>query len=132
MPHQDPISDMLTRLRNALGTKKQEIVLPYSRLKAGLARVLAAQNWLASWEAVEIEGKKFLKLSLKYDESGSPAITGLLRISKPGQRIYAKSSEIPRVRFGQGSTIVSTSRGLMTDREAVKQRVGGEVICQIW
>ncbi|MDP3993746.1 MAG: 30S ribosomal protein S8 [Candidatus Doudnabacteria bacterium] len=131
----DPISDMLTRIRNALAVKKAEVVLPYSKLKQNLAELLHNQGWI---DQVEIDGGteekslKHLKLKLKYDEAGSPIISGLNRISKPGQRIYARSQEIPKVKSGFGATIVSTSKGLMTDRQARKEKVGGEVICQIW
>ena len=131
----DPISDMLTRIRNGLAVKKAEVVLPYSKLKHNLAELLHNQGWI---DQVEIDGGmeekslKQLKLKLKYDAAGSPIISGLNRVSKPGQRIYARSQEIPKVKSGFGATIVSTPKGLMTDRQARKERVGGEVICQIW
>ena len=127
----DPISDMLTQLRNALAIKRQEVLLPYSKFKENLARIFEKQGWLEKVEIVEKDKFKYLKLGLRYD-GGVAAISGLKRVSKPGQRIYAKVSKIPRVSFGVGYTIVSTPRGLMTDQEARKQKLGGEVICQVW
>lgn len=129
---QDPISDMLTQIRNALAVKKPEVVLPYSKFKHSLSNLLAQNGWLEKAEVLEEEGVKTLKLHLKYDETGMPVISCLVRMSKPGQRIYAKNAKIPKVRMGHGLTIVSTSKGLMTDREAQAEKVGGEVICQIW
>lgn len=131
----DPIADMLTRIRNALAVKKAEVVLPYSKLKYNLAVLLHSQGWIDQAEVnegKEDKSPKTLQLKLKYDESGSPIISGLTRVSKPGLRIYARSSEIPRAKSGFGATIISTSKGLMTDRQARKEKVGGEVICQIW
>lgn len=123
---------MLTRIRNGLVAKKPEVVLPYSKLKASLAKLFVEQGWLLRAEETEEEGKKYLRLVLKYDAQGEPAISGIIRLSKPGQRIYAGSTNIPRVQTGIGATIVSTSKGLLTDREARAQKIGGEVICQIW
>lgn len=129
----DPVADMLTRLRNALLLKKKEVVLPYSKLKHSLAVLLQSRGWLEKVETAEENNKpKFLKLRLRYESSGEAAISGLKRLSRPGQRIYARYSELSRYRLGVGATIISTSRGLMTDREAREAKVGGEVICQIW
>ncbi len=128
----DPISDMLTRIRNGLQAKKPEVVLPYSRLKANLARLFAEQGWLLQVEEAESDDGKLLRLVLKYDAGGAPAISGIVRVSRPGQRIYAASTNIPRVSHGIGATIVSTSKGLLTDKEARSQKIGGEVICQVW
>lgn len=128
----DPISDMLTQIRNALAIQKPEVILPYSRLKESLAKLLEIQGWLLSATAEEEDRSKVLRLKLRYHPTGTPAITGLKRVSKPGQRIYAKFSEIPRLRLGVGATILSTSRGLMTDKQARQAKLGGEVICQIW
>ena len=128
----DPISDMLTRIRNGLAVGKQEVVLPYSKYKHSLGRFLVQQGWLAGVEMIE-EGKfKELKLKLKYDKLGTAVINGLKRISKPGQRIYSRSKTVPRVKYGVGTTVVSTSKGLMTDQQARKTNVGGEIVCQIW
>jgi small subunit ribosomal protein S8 len=128
----DTISDMLTRIRNALMVKKQDVVLPYSKFKHNLAKLLVAEGWLKNTDVKEEDGFKALVLGLKYTDDGMPAITGLKRISKPGQRIYTGNREIPRSLGGAGMTVVSTSRGLMTDKAARTQHVGGEVVCQIW
>jgi small subunit ribosomal protein S8 len=128
----DPISDMLTRIRNALMVKKTDVSLPYSKFKHSLAKLLVSEGWLKSVDVKEDTGFKNLVLALKYEATGEPSISGLKRVSKPGQRIYSNQQEIPRALGGSGVTIVSTSRGLMTDRHARTQHVGGEVICQIW
>jgi len=128
----DPISDMLTSIRNGLAVKKQEAVLPYSNYKHNLAKFLVSKGLLAKAEVMEDGKFKQLKLKLKYDDSGGAIINGIKRYSKPGQRIYARSGRIPKVRYGIGVTVVSTSRGLMTDQEARRANVGGEIICQIW
>ena len=132
MTMNDTISDMLTRIRNALMSKKSEVVLPFSNFKNSLALVLQNEGYLLKVETKELEGFKHLVLRLKYDPQGQPIITGIQRISKPGQRIYSTRTEIPKVLGGIGTTIVSTSKGLMTDREARKNKVGGEIVCQIW
>ncbi len=127
-----PIADMLTRIRNALVMKKTEVVLPYSKLKHNFANLLLRQGWIEKVEVFEQKNHKFLNVGLKYSPEGRAAISGLKRISKPGQRIYARAAEIPRFGIGIGATIISTSKGLMTHQEARKEKVGGEVICQIW
>ena len=127
----DPIADMLTRIRNAARAQKSEAVLPYSKFKAALAEVLKREGFIA--DAVPVDGKfKSLKLTLKYSDAGESVIMGIKRVSTPGQRIYLSAVRIPRTNSGFGVTIVSTSKGLMTDREARKQGVGGEVVCQVW
>lgn len=128
----DPISDMLTRIRNALMVKKPDVSLPYSKFKHNLAKLLVQEGWLASSDVKEDAGMKNLVLVLKYGPDGDSTITGLKRISTPGQRIYTNQMEIPRALGGAGMTVVSTSKGLMTDRNARKQHVGGEIVCQIW
>lgn len=127
----DPISDMLTRIRNALAARKSELVMPYSKFKHSLANVLLQEGFISGVN--ELPGRvKTLQLNLKYDNSGSPVITGIKRVSTPGQRIYLPVARIPRTNGGFGVTVVSTSRGLLTDKQARKDRVGGEVVCQIW
>ncbi len=127
----DPISDMLTRIRNALAARKSELVMPYSKFKHNLASVLLQEGFISGVN--ELPGRvKTLQLNLKYDNSGSPVITGIKRVSTPGQRIYLPVARIPRTNGGFGVTVVSTSRGLLTDKQARKDRVGGEVVCQIW
>jgi len=128
----DTISDMLTRVRNALMVKKSEVVLPYSNFKMSLAKLLETEGWLTKVEVKDSEGFKDMVISLKYDATGAPVISGLRRVSKPGQRIYSTKKTIPRVMGGIGTTIVSTSKGLMTDKDARKENIGGEVVCQIW
>jgi small subunit ribosomal protein S8 len=128
----DTISDMLTRIRNALMVKKPDVSLPYSKFKHNLAKLLVAEGWLANADVKEDAGMKKLVLGLKYGQAGEPLISGLKRISTPGQRIYTNQTAIPRALGGAGMTVVSTSKGLMTDRNARRQHVGGEIICQIW
>lgn len=126
----DPIADMLTRIRNASQANKAELVMPYSKLKENLAKLLLAEGFVAGME-VKGTAIKFLHITLKY-ASGSAVITGIKRVSKPGQRIYLPVDKLPRTNGGFGVTVVSTSKGLLSDREARKQRLGGEVMCQIW
>ena len=128
----DPISDMLTQIRNALAVKKPEVVLPYSKFKNSLAETLQKHGWLDRVEPATDGKFKMLKLKLKYDVTGMPVISGLKRVSKPGQRMYAKVTRIPRVMLGNGQAIVSTSRGLMTADQARKEKLGGELICEVW
>ncbi len=126
----DPISDMLTRIRNALAARKGDLVMPYSKFKHNLANLLLAEGFIAGVN--ELPGRvKMLQINLKYDQAGDPVITGIKRVSKPGQRIYSPVTNIPRT-GGFGITVVSTSRGLVTDKQARKDRLGGEVVCQVW
>jgi len=127
----DPISDMLTRIRNGNTAKKAEVVLPYSKFKFSLAKVFEKEGFIS--EVKEVAGKqKMLQLNLKYDNSGDSIISGIKRVSKPGQRIYLPADKLPRTNSGYGITVVSTSKGLMTDKEARKAKMGGEVLCQVW
>jgi small subunit ribosomal protein S8 len=112
--------------------KKPDVSLPYSKFKHALAKLLVAEGWLTSCDVKEEAGFKNLVLGLKYGQAGEPSITGLKRISTPGQRIYTNQTAIPRALGGAGMTVVSTSKGLMTDKHARKQHVGGEIVCQIW
>src|SRR6476469_4896685 len=126
----DPISDMLTRVRNALAARKAELVMPYSKFKHSLANVLLSEGFISGVN--ELPGRvKMLQLNLKYGTGGQPVISGLKRVSSPGQRIYSPVGKIPRTNGGFGITVVSTSKGLLTDKQARKDKVGGEVICQI-
>lgn len=106
--------------------------MPYSKFKHNLARLLVAEGWLSEVFVREQSGKKSLGVGIKFDQNHRPVIQGLKRVSKPGQRIYSNHKEIPRARSGVGITIVSTSKGLMTDRQAYREKIGGEVIAQIW
>jgi small subunit ribosomal protein S8 len=128
----DTISDMLTRVRNALQAKKADVSLPYSRFKHNLAKVIQEEGWIKRVEVKEEAGLKTLTIELKYTPTGDSVITGIKRVSKPGQRIYSKHDNLPRVMGSMGTTIVSTSKGLMTDKTARKTQVGGEIVCQIW
>lgn len=128
----DPISDMLTRIRNAHAVKKTEASLPFSKFKFNLAKILKQEGWIKD-VSINEEGKmKLLAIQLKYTQDGEPVISGIKRVSKPGQRIYNKTTQIPRIFGGMGTTIISTPKGLMTDRLARQHKVGGEVICQVW
>jgi len=127
----DPIADMLTRIRNAVTARKADLVMPYSNFKASLARLLEKEGFVGG--VSEVTGQhKMLQINLKYDPSGEPVIVGIERVSKPGQRIYLPVEKLPRTNSGFGITIVSTPKGLLTDRQARKERVGGEIVCQVW
>jgi len=127
----DPIADMLIRIKNAAQARKELAVLPYSKFKANLAQLLSQEGFVGA--VTEVPGRfKSLQISLKYDKQGNPVISGLKRVSKPGQRIYLPVERLPRTNSGLGVTIVSTSKGLLSDRQARKEKVGGEVVCQVW
>jgi small subunit ribosomal protein S8 len=122
---------MLTRIRNALAVGKSELVMPYSKFKHSLGKLLLSQGFISGVN--ELPGRmKMLQINLKYDAAGRAVITELKRVSKPGQRIYLPVERIPRANGGFGITVVSTSKGLLTDKQARKDRVGGEVVCQVW
>jgi small subunit ribosomal protein S8 len=127
----DPIAEMLTIMRNALLVKKEKVSIPFSKLKFRIAEILQENGFVENVERKRRKVKKIIEITLKYD-NGKPAISGLKRISKPGQRIYLPAKKIKKVKGGFGIAIISTSRGLMTDKEARKRRLGGEVICEIW
>jgi small subunit ribosomal protein S8 len=131
----DPIADMLTRLRNANQAYHDEVTMPYSKLKAGVAEILQQEGYIGSWKVEEPEAGavgRSLVLSLKYGPSRERSLAGVRRISKPGLRVYAKSSNLPRVLGGLGVAIISTSQGLLTDRQANYKGVGGEVLAYVW
>ena len=131
----DPIADMLTRLRNANQAFHDTVSMPYSKLKAGVAEILKQEGYIASYEVKEpAEGEvgKTLTLTLKYGRNRERAVAGLRRISKPGLRVYAKSNALPKVLGGLGVAIISTSQGLLTDRQANQKGVGGEVLAYVW
>jgi small subunit ribosomal protein S8 len=127
----DPISDFLLRIRNASKAKKLRVEIPASKMKQGLAEILKKESFIHDYSIVEDSKQNVIKIQLKYRD-GSSAITGMKRISKPGLRIYKDATQLPRVLNGLGTAIISTSKGLMTDREARSQSAGGEVICYIW
>ncbi len=126
----DPIADMLTRLRNAAMVRKQDVVLPLSRMKFEIAKILEKEGYVTAVEKTDDHHGQ-LKLKVRYDENG-PVLRDIKRISKPGLRVYATKTELPRVLNGQGFAIVSTSAGLMTNREARKRGLGGEVVCEVY
>ncbi len=127
----DPISDMLTRIRNAMNAGHEDLELPASRVKQRIIEILKQEGYIQDYERRDSGPQGMLKILLKW-HAGQPAIEGLRRVSRPGQRRYARSGDIPKVRNGLGIMIVSTSQGMMTDRAARKAGVGGELICSIW
>jgi small subunit ribosomal protein S8 len=131
----DPIADMLTRLRNANQAYHDRVTMPYSKIKANIAEVLKGEGYIAAWSVEEPEegvvGKR-LNVELKYGQSRERSLAGIRRVSKPGLRVYAKAPELPRVLGGLGVAIISTSQGLLTDRQARKRGVGGEVLAYVW
>ena len=134
MPMTDPIADMLTRIRNANVAMHDDVAMPSSKMKEALADVLKHEGYIGGFEvsdATERPGKT-LTIQMKYSEEHQRVISGLRRVSKPGLRIYKKAHDVPRVLGGLGVAVLSTSQGLMTDREARKRRVGGEVLCFVW
>ena len=128
----DPIANMLTKIRNAYQAKHRQVEIPGSRLKLEIARILYDEGYLGLFEFIEDNKQGVIKIGLKYLPDGEPAISGLKRVSKPGKRVYAARREIPRVLGGLGIAILSTPKGVLTDRESRKEKVGGEVLCYVW
>lgn len=131
----DPIADMLTRLRNGNQAYHDQVLMPYSRIKANIAEVLKSEGYISGWQVEEPAAdavSRKLVIELKYGQHRERSLAGLRRVSKPGLRVYAKSAELPRVLGGLGVAIVSTSQGLLTDRQARKRGVGGEVLAYVW
>jgi small subunit ribosomal protein S8 len=128
----DPIADMLTRLRNANTAYHDTVVMPHSKIKAGIAEILKQEGYIAGWNVEDAEVGKTLRLDLKFGPSRERSIAGVRRVSKPGLRVYAKSTNLPRVLGGLGVAIISTSSGLLTDKQAAKKGVGGEVLAYVW
>lgn len=132
MSMSDPVSDYLTRMRNAIKAEKKSVDVPYSRFKESISEILKKSSFIEDYKIIETEDKfKMLSIKLKYAD-GDSVILGLKRISKPGIRKYVDNGSLPRVRNGMGIAIVSTSKGLMTDKEARNLKVGGEVVCEVW
>lgn len=127
----DPITDFLNRIRNAQPVLKEQVLVPFSNLNYEIAKILEKHGFIKKLEKKGRAQKKIIEITLKYDEK-IPAISGLKRISRPGQRIYKRFKDIKPVKSGYGMLIISTSKGLMTDKEARKERLGGEVMCEIW
>jgi small subunit ribosomal protein S8 len=128
----DPIADMLTRIRNASGARHRELTLPSSRIKREIARILTEEGFIESYATRQEGVQEMLTVQLKYVEGRTPVMSGLKRISKPGLRVYARKTEIPRVLGGLGMAILSTSQGIMTGTQARKLNLGGEVLCYVW
>lgn len=128
----DPIADMLARLRNANSAYHEDVAMPHSKIKANIAEILKVEGYIAGYDVADAEVGKTLTLQLKFGPSRERSIAGLRRVSKPGLRVYAKSTSLPRVLGGLGIAILSTSNGLLTDRQASKKGVGGEVLAYVW
>lgn len=128
----DPIADFLTRIRNANSVNHEKVEIPASKMKKTLAEILKIEGFIKDYEFIEDGKQGVLRLYLKYGQSKEKVITGIKRISKPGLRVYAKKDQLPRVLGGLGIAVISTSQGIMTDKEARKRQLGGEVICYVW
>ena len=130
----DPIADMLTRIRNAVHARHQRVEIPASNFKADIARILEREGYIQGFEVVKADDQPqaVIRIALKYGPCGENVITGLERVSRPGRRVYFGRDDVPRVMGGLGTSILTTSRGVMTGQDAVKAGVGGEVLCNIW
>lgn len=128
----DPIADMLTRIRNANVVKHETVDVPSSNMKKELSRILLEEGFIRGYDVIEDGKQGIIRIQLKYGQTGERVISGLKRISKPGMRVYADKHEVPRVLNGLGISIISTSKGILTDKQARKENVGGEVICYVW
>jgi small subunit ribosomal protein S8 len=128
----DPVADFLTSVRNAIRAKQRKVDVPLSRLKTEIAKVLLKERYINNFKVVEGEGRDTLRVYLRYSGDDTPVITGIRRVSTPGRRVYVGKTRVPKVRGGMGTTVISTSRGLMTDREARDAGLGGEVVFQVW
>ena len=128
----DPIADMLTRIRNANSAKHKTVDVPASKMKTAIAEILFKEGYIKSFELINDENQGIIRITLKYDEKGTRVIDGIKRISKPGLRVYANKEELPKVLNGLGIAIISTSKGLKTDKEAREAGIGGEVLAYIW
>src|SRR6266702_950886 len=128
----DPVADLLARIRNSIHARHQKLDIPASNLKLEIARVLKEEGYIANFKATEEEGRKVLRIYLKYGPDNNAAISNLQRVSRPGCRVYVGLNDIPRVLGGLGINILTTPRGVMTGRHAHKEGVGGELLCQIW
>lgn len=128
----DPIADMLTRIRNANVVKHETVDVPASNMKKELSRILLEEGFIRGYDVIEDGKQGIIRIQLKYGQTGERVISGLKRISKPGMRVYAAKEELPKVLNGLGISIISTSKGILTDKQARKENVGGEVICYVW
>lgn len=128
----DPLADMLTRIRNASIARHEKVDIPSSNIKANIAKVLKNEGYIKNYKVIKDRRQGILRIYLKYGPGNEPVIEGIKRISKPGRRIYSSSEGIPKIRSGLGVVILSTSKGILTDREARKMNVGGELLCAVW
>lgn len=128
----DPIADMLTRIRNANMARHDSVLIPSSRMRLYIAKILKQEGFITDYEVVSDRSRRQIKMALRYDDKNQPFISGLKRVSKPGLRIYVQGKEIPRVYGGLGIAIVSTSKGVMTGQKAWHQGIGGELLCYVW
>ena len=128
----DPIADLLTRIRNAMTAKHETVTVPASKMKKAIVDILANEGYIKSAEIVDIDGHSNILITLKYGQSGEMVITNLKRVSKPGLRVYCGCEDLPSVINGLGIAIISTSKGVMTDKEARKNKIGGEVLAYVW
>ena len=128
----DPIADMLTRIRNANSAKHKTVDVPSSKMKTAIAEILFKEGYIKSFELISNENQGIIRITLKYDEKGTRVIDGIKRISKPGLRVYASKDELPQVLNGLGIALISTSKGIKTDKEARKEGLGGEVLAYVW
>ena len=128
----DPIADMLTRIRNALMVRHDSVLIPASRTKLTICRILKAEGYIDDYEVLKDKTNRVIKIHLKYIDKNQPAIAGLERVSKPGLRVYVQQQEIPRVYGGLGIAILSTSKGVMVGQQAWRQGIGGELLCYVW
>ena len=128
----DPIADLLTRIRNGAHARKEQVDVPWSKLKVHIVEVLTAEGFLKEFSIVEQDGHKMVRIWLRYDAANRPVIGGLKRVSRPSLRVYVGADEIPPIRRGLGVNILSTPAGILVDREARKRNVGGELLCSVW
>ena len=128
----DPLADMLTRIRNAGMVKFETVEMPLSKVKTGVAAILKKEGFINDYQVLDTDTQGVLRIEMKYDQNNERIITNLKRVSKPGRRIYVKHDQIPKVMSGLGIAIISTSKGIFTDKEARSMKIGGEVLCEVW
>ena len=128
----DPIADMLTRIRNAVMVRHDSVLIPASRMKLSIARILKEENFITDYEVLRSRPHRVIKLYLRYSDKNQPILSGLERVSKPGLRVYVQQAEIPRVYGGMGVAIISTAKGVMTGQQSRRQGIGGELLCYVW
>jgi len=128
----DPIADMLTRIRNAIMARHDSVLIPVSKMKLSIAKILKAEGFISDYEVLRGKPHRMIKVHLKYDDKNQPVLSGLERVSKPGVRVYAGQKEIPRIYGGLGIAIISTPKGIMTGHQAWREGIGGELLCYVW